>query len=94
MIIAHSYLEVPKENRNAYFQEHLEKVGTPSRVEKGCYQYEYVFSAERDDLMIIIERWECQADMDAHLASEHCKASPGLREKYGVSNYLNKYEVK
>jgi len=93
MIVAHSYLFVPAENREAYYKEHLEKVGIPSRKDHGCICYDYVFSASREDLMIIMEQWESEEDMAAHLASEHCKHSAGLRNKYQVTNRLDKFEV-
>lgn len=93
MIIAHCYLDVPAENRDAYYAELNEKVGIPTRAEKGCLQYDYLFPRERDDLIVLIERWTCQEDMDAHLQSSHIQMTPQLRAKYGVKSTLYKYSV-
>ncbi|ABR73586.1 antibiotic biosynthesis monooxygenase [Actinobacillus succinogenes] len=41
--------------------------------DKGVQTYELQRNNEDTNLFVFVERWESQADLDAHLATEHIK---------------------
>lgn len=50
--------------------------------EKGCLQYEYFTSLEDPDTMLLVERWETEADQQLHVTQPHCKLLQELKAKY------------
>lgn len=49
----------------------------PTRQEKGCIQYDLLQNNEDPTDFTFVEIWESQADLDAHLASDHLQAAIG-----------------
>ena len=47
----------------------------PTRAEEGCLSYELYESAAVPGVFVTIESWRSQADVDAHLGSEHVAAA-------------------
>jgi hypothetical protein len=66
-----------KRDRIADLQILLVELVSLTRQEKGCIQYELL--QNKDDLseFTFVETWASQADLDAHLASEHLKFAIG-----------------
>jgi quinol monooxygenase YgiN len=66
VIIVSGTFEVDPAQRDAFLAERHERMRT-SRAEAGCL--EYTFSADPLDpgRVLLFERWEGQADLDAHL---------------------------
>lgn len=53
-----------------------------SRAEKGCHAYAYFFAAENPDELLLIEKWQDQASLDAHKLSEHFLKLQGLKQDF------------
>ena len=68
MLIVQGVFRVDPGERVAFLEERSETMRV-SRAEPGCL--EYVFGADplEPDRVILSERWESQADLDAHLAA-------------------------
>ncbi len=47
----------------------------PTRAEKGCVQYELHQSTANASEFAMIEEWESEDDLNAHLVSDHMKAA-------------------
>jgi len=61
------------------FQELVEK----SQKENGCIEYSLFIDMADETKCCMVEAWETQADIDAHLNSEHHeRLIPIFREKY------------
>jgi len=45
----------------------------PSRRELGCYQYDLLVSANEPREYCVIERWEGDVSLDAHLETAHAR---------------------
>ncbi|MDE6218543.1 MAG: antibiotic biosynthesis monooxygenase [Muribaculaceae bacterium] len=59
--------------------------------DKGCISYDLYGSLTNDDRLMIIETWEDQQALDAHMASDHFKRlSPVLHELSTMT--LEKFE--
>jgi len=56
-----------------------------AQTEKGCHQFEVFRSALRPNVYTLLEHWESQADLDAHMAAMGGRrpTAPGtIRERY------------
>ena len=49
----------------------------PTMGEEGCLAYDLYESAATPGTFVTIERWRNQADLDAHMQSEHVAAAVG-----------------
>lgn len=70
MLIVAGTIEIEPDARDTMF-EILAPMIEATRAEAGCQAY--VFSPDPDDpsLVHLFERWDDQASLDAHFASEH-----------------------
>lgn len=67
-------------NRKAAIEAATELVEL-SLHDKGCINYDLYGSLTNDDHLLIYETWQSQADLDAHMASDHFKRLvPRLQE--------------
>lgn len=41
------------------------------RAEAGCLQYEYYFSTDREEEILLVERWESEVHQRAHMSQAH-----------------------
>jgi quinol monooxygenase YgiN len=66
------------------FAEEMVSTGIVERVrgEKGNLKYEYFFSMDDEETVLLIDRWENQEALDMHHKSEMMKEIAALREKY------------
>ena len=68
MIIVGGRFEVDPAQREAFLAERIEVMRT-SRGEEGCLEYTFAADPLEPDGVILFERWEGQAALDAHLAA-------------------------
>ena len=68
MVIVGGEFEVDPVQRDAFITER-EAVMRMSRAEDGCLEYTFAADPLADDRVILFERWESQAALDAHLAA-------------------------
>ena len=68
MVIVGGRFEVNPEERDAFLAERHEIMRT-SRGEDGCLEYTFAADPLEADRVILFERWESQAALDAHLAA-------------------------
>lgn len=52
-------------------QQALTELVTPTRSEEGCLAYYLSVSQADPTVFVTVERWRSQADLDAHLQTEH-----------------------
>ena len=79
-----------KENRENFFKE-LYPLGKTCKNEPGCYQYEYFFPYEDDSKIFLLERWEDEAALELHMATENYKKIAQVKPKYNVTTSIIKY---
>lgn len=56
-------------------KEALTALVEPTRAEEGCLSYDLFESASTPGTFVTVERWRDQADLDAHLQTEHIAAA-------------------
>ena len=70
-LIAH--LHAQSAHADAVAAALLELAG-PSRAEAGCVMYDVCRSKADRNKLLVLEEWESQAALDAHMATPHFKA--------------------
>lgn len=68
------------------FAEEMERSGTADqiRAEEGNERYDYFFSMNDPETVLLIDSWKDQASLDAHHASAMMESVAALREKYDL----------
>ena len=82
------------ENGNARkFVEEMESCGTADaiRAEKGNLRYDYFFSNEDPETVLLIDSWASQKALDAHHVTPMMKTISSLREKYDLTMRAERY---
>lgn len=52
------------------------------RAEDGCISYDYYFSAESPDAVMLVEKWASAKQQEAHLQTAHMAELIKIKEKY------------
>ena len=75
------------------FAEEMESSGTADavRAEEGNMRYEYFFSKEDPETVLLIDSWAGQKALDAHHQSPMMKTIAALREKYNLTMRAERY---
>lgn len=60
------------------------------RAEDGCEGYDYYFSAESPDTVLLIEKWVSPEQQEAHLQSAHMAELMRIKEKYILNTAVEK----
>ena len=55
----------------------IASLSTSIRMEKGCQRYEFCQSTEDENRLILLEEWDTQENLLAHLKSEHFRVIRG-----------------
>lgn len=71
------------ENRKPLMDAAIELVEFSLR-DKGCLGYDLYKSQTNDDRMMIIETWESEEDLKAHMESEHFRRLVPKLQKYST----------
>lgn len=82
------------ENGNARkFAEEMEQSGTVAliRAEEGNKRYEYFYSKDDKETVLLIDSWESQEAIDKHHASPMMEKITELRNKYDLHMKVERY---
>ncbi len=83
-----------KGDREALIQEFNEAgLIEAIRNEDGCNQYEFYYSAERENEIYLMEKWESQDKQTAHLSAPHMDSFRAIKGKYVIDTAIAKYEI-
>lgn len=74
------------QGRARRFATEMEESGIAEAIrrERGNRQYEYFFPMADPETVLLIDRWEDQAALDAHHRTEMMQKISALREKYDL----------
>ncbi len=64
------------------------------RKEDGCEEYSYYLSAENPSEVVLLERWASEEKQIAHLAGEAMKKLRPVKDKYVVSQTVEKFNIR
>lgn len=73
-----------KKGMGKKFVAELESSGAAQKVrnENGCIRYDYFFSAQDTDTVLLFEEWESVAHQQIHLTQPHIALIKAAKEKY------------
>jgi quinol monooxygenase YgiN len=74
VVIVCGRFELEPDQRDAFLAERLELMRS-SRAEAGCLEYTFAADPLESDRVVLFERWESQAALDAHLAGVSAKTT-------------------
>ena len=82
-----------KDDAARKFAEEMESSGTADRIraEDGNFLYDYFFSMDDPETVLLIDSWRDQEAIDAHHASPMMEAIAALREKYDLHMRVERY---
>lgn len=77
--------------RDAFLSD-LHSHGLPERIrlENGCNRYDYFYSSEKNDEILLVEQWTSQAAQNTHLEQPHMTELKILKEQYILSTKVEK----
>lgn len=61
------------------------------RKEDGCYRYEYFFSSEDENSLLLLEEWESEAHQRIHVKQPHMAQAMELKARYVEETRIGKY---
>ena len=82
------------ENGNARkFAEEMMQRGIVAKIraEKGNLRYDYFFSLEDPETLLLIDSWENQEAIDVHHASSMMEKITELRNRYAIHMQVERY---
>lgn len=93
MSITVNILYTGKEGSAKLFVKEMIETGIVEkiRVESGNELYEYYFSMEDEESVLLIDRWENQKAIDFHHKTEMMEQIAALRKKYNLKMKVKRF---
>ena len=80
--------------RESYVRSIVEEgILTDIRAEEGCLCYDYYFSAQDENVVLLIEQWESEAHQRIHMQQPHMARLRELKARYIDSTTMGKAEL-
>ena len=80
--------------REAFVREIVEAgILTLIRQEAGCLAYDYYFSAQDENVVLLIERWESAEHQSIHMQQPHMTHLREIRDKYIAATKLGRVRL-
>ncbi len=64
------------------------------RKEEGCIRYDYYFSENNPDEILLIEAWESKRHQEIHIEQPHMLRLRELKPNFVLSTQLGEFELK
>ena len=91
-IEVHYYLKDGK--RDEFYRTLMESgIAAASKAEAGNEKYDYFYSPDNKNELLLIELWASEEVLKQHWETEHFKALGELKKKDVVDTVLNRYKV-
>lgn len=68
----------------------MEGIADTIRREEDCIRYDYYFSAQQEDEILLVEQWQTQAHQRIHLQQPHMARLRELKEQYVADTRLGR----
>lgn len=62
-------------------------------AEDGCCRYEYFFSQQDENSLLLLEEWESKEHQQIHVTQPHMAEVRALKEKYAVDASVGEYTL-
>jgi quinol monooxygenase YgiN len=64
------------------------------RAEDGCHRYDYYFSEEDENEIMLIEAWETKQHQQVHIGQPHMATLRSFKDEYVESTKLGEFFLK
>ncbi len=88
-----SYRCKPGKRDGFYNEINKRGIGVKSRAEEGNSRYEYFFSMEEPDSLLLAEEWKDAESLAAHTGTAHFKELQALKGEYLEKTEINRHEA-
>ena len=92
MIIVHGVFEVDPGERDAFLASRVGGMRS-SRAEAGCLEYAFCADPLEPGRVVLVERWESEEALDAHLAAQRDAPAPEGPRVRPLSASIVRYTV-
>ena len=80
--------------RESYVRDIVsEGILTAIRTEAGCLRYDYYFSAQEENVVLLIEQWESEAHQRVHMQQPHMARLRELKAQYIEETSMGKVDI-
>ncbi len=80
--------------RQAFYEAIMAKgIAAASRAEEGNEKYDYYFSPDHENELLLLEIWRDAEAVRLHGESAHFKALGALKQKYVAETVIRRYEI-
>jgi len=62
-------------------------------AEDGCYRYEYFFSDQDENQLLLLEEWESETHQQVHIKQPHMARALELKAKYVENVHVGEYNL-
>lgn len=85
-----------KEGKREAFVErvHAEGIVSAVRAENGCVRYEYYYSVQDPNELLLMETWESRRHQQIHVEQPHMERLRSFKNEYIVSTVLSEFELR
>lgn len=88
----HYYIKDGK--RNDFYRTLIESgIADASRAEEGNEKYEYYYSPDNENELLLLEVWKSAEAVELHQQSNHFKALGELKKEYVTETVFTRYEI-
>lgn len=64
------------------------------RAEDGCHRYDYYFSEEDENEIMLIEAWETKQHQQVHIGQPHMATLRSFKDEYVMATKLGEFVLK
>ena len=80
-------------------EEYIERINKEGiadavRKEDGCIRYDYYFSENDPDEILLIEEWESEKHQQIHIEQQHMTRLREIKPDYVITTTLGEFELK
>ncbi len=73
---------------------HLSGLLDAIRAENGCLRYDYYFSVQEENVILLVEQWESEKLQQEHMQHPNMTRLQALKAEYIANTILQKAELK
>ena len=92
MIILHVTYTTKPGQREAFINAIAEAgIDAACRAENGNCCYDYFYAAQKEDTVLLVEKWESIEALKAHMQTAHFQALGPIKEQFVQESVMEKY---
>ncbi len=88
----HYYIKHGK--RHEFYNSIIENgIAADSCSEEGNEQYDYYFSTENEDELLLLEMWSSEEALAAHSLTKHFERLKAIKDEFVTDTVINRFDI-